>query len=160
MNTMAQHIANLTAALQSDDSLVNISQFAFQNTDSSASNLLSEHSFSFQPLTLFENIHLLEFFDKFSDLKDLLRLLDIVLRLFQTIRLLRQYWDKSAVSVLDLDMTEDCAGVQGGSFLPKGVSSFLYGTLTVFGYVWVSLCVLIVAVGILTFQVAGRQYHQ
>lgn len=103
LSEMTEYIANLTAALSS--SVVNASSsFNIAEAAASQSSSSSEHSFSFQAMNIPSNLDLLKMLERFAHINSLFLWLDLLFRMFQSVRMVRKYWDKSAVSLPVVDM--------------------------------------------------------
>ena len=159
---LTAHLVELATTLRTNDDLFteNISQFTITDTSSGTDSLLSDHSFSFQSLNILENINLLLLLEQFGDLKQFLLLMDLVFRLFQTVRMIRQFWDKSAVLLPVVDMRSHreesqpwCRGVKC-----KNWPRVLYMSLSVCGHVWVLVGVLMLALAVIASQITGKAF--
>jgi hypothetical protein len=154
LHDLTEHIANLTSALQFEESPPNSSSVfnLVADTSESAASMQSDHSFSFQSMNLFDNLDFLNLLDQFGDINQLFVWMDIIFRIFQTVRMVRKYWDKSAVSLPVVDMTQHQRGVEKGA---GGVLSWLYLSLTMFGHVWVGVGVVLVVLVVALATLAG-----
>jgi hypothetical protein len=159
LEDMHVRMANLSSVTpdQVTSETIDVNSTAFiTDMINAAESQLSSHSFTFQSMTLITDFDIVNILEQIGDLNQILLLLDILFRVFQTIRLVRRYWDKSAVPLPIVDMT--CGiDLEMDEYSSSGWKLLIYKSFTLFGHIWIVLAITLLTVVIVLFTLAGTR---
>ena len=148
LNSVGNHLTNLSAPPISNDYVPSLNNTNFDELLLTADAVLSDHSYTFEEITFLEDMDLLKVVQSFGDISALLILLDTLFRVIQTVRLLRNHWDKSSVSLPTVNMSNSSWGDKYKSWCSK--------SLALFGHVWVTFLVALVILIIVIIKITSK----